>query len=65
MAPNSTPSASLTELLGALRALPTVTDPMLHRDDEWAGEAPALPILQLLAEARDRLTAGRGPTRAA
>jgi len=38
---------------------------MLHRDEEWMGEASALPILQLLAEARDRLTTGHGPTRTA
>lgn len=65
MAPDSNTTYALTDLIGAIRALPTVADPLLHRDDELAGEMPAMPLLPLLAQLRDRLTSSHGPTRAA
>lgn len=65
MAPHSAPSPALNDLVNYLRALPTVADPLLHRDEELAGDMPALPLLPLLAQLRDRLTSPHAPTRAA
>ncbi len=65
MAPNSPSSPALTDLINAMRALPTVANPLLHRDEHLAGEMPAMPILPLLAQLRDRFTSPHAPTRGA